>query len=157
MVFQDYLIGFNLDFVLKSIFAILLGMILGWERGKAGKTAGIGTYALITLGAMVFTFASINGFFSEDVRDPARIAAQIVTGIGFIGAGVIWKNKDHVEGVTTAAGLWVAAGIGLLIGINMVLSAIFITLVALITLIIRSKIEIRRYGEKNPHPIKQER
>lgn len=100
--------------VLKLVIAALFGFLAAWDRKKYGKGAGMRTYGMIAMGSCLFTMAS-----ASFVNDPARIAANIVTGIGFIGAGIIWQRKDDIVGVTTAAGIWVAAGIGLAVGLEL--------------------------------------
>ncbi len=100
--------------VIKLIIAALFGFLAAWDRKKYGKGAGMRTYGMIAMGSCLFTLASLSF-----VNDPARIAANIVTGIGFIGAGIIWQRKDNIVGVTTAAGIWGAAGIGLAVGLEL--------------------------------------
>ncbi|MCW3994635.1 MAG: MgtC/SapB family protein [Candidatus Bathyarchaeota archaeon] len=95
------------------LLAIFLGAVVGIEREAIHKPAGLRTHMLVSLGSCLFTVVSIS--FSVD---PARIAAGIVAGIGFIGAGTIWAEKDKVQGITTAASLWATAAIGLTTGIG---------------------------------------
>ena len=122
---------FNLDFFIRLSAAAVLGFALGLERELTNKYAGLRTHILVCLGACVFTLLSIYGFptFADGdnviidqatgVRDTARIAAQIVTGIGFIGAGTVLRNGPMVFGLTTAATLWIAASIGMACGAGM--------------------------------------
>lgn len=101
-----------LDFAIKLMLALVIGFVIGLEREARGKDAGISTHALVIMGAMLFTYLS-------NVVDPlstSRISAQIVTGIGFLGAGLIFKDGASVRNLTTAAGLWFAAAIGMAIG-----------------------------------------
>ena len=100
--------------IARLLLAVVLGILVGVEREIVHKPAGLRTHALVSLGACLFTVVSIDYF---DV-DPARIAAGIVTGIGFIGAGSIIAEKGHVQGVTTAASLWCVASIGLAVGVG---------------------------------------
>ena len=100
--------------IAQLLLAVVLGILVGTEREMVHKPAGLRTHALVSLGACLFTIISIDYF---DV-DPARIAAGIVTGIGFIGAGSIIAEKGHVHGVTTAASLWCVAAIGLAVGVG---------------------------------------
>ena len=128
----------SLEMVLKLVAALFLGMSLGVERAIAGKTAGMRTYGLVTMGSALFViigvFASggyhITGIFTDS---SARITAAIIQGIGFIGAGLIFfKVKDEkVSGVTTAAGIWVASGIGVAIGYGFYILAIITTIFTL--------------------------
>ena len=99
--------------LVRLLLATFLTGLIGFEREATGKSAGLRTHAMVGFGAALFTVVSIAGF-SEG--DPGRVAAQIVTGIGFLGAGAIWRSEDRVRGLTTAAGLWAAAAIGMGIG-----------------------------------------
>lgn len=118
--------------------AALLGLVLGLQREHAGKSAGIRTYTLVTLGATLFTVISrtgFNEFLVEASRyDPSRIASNIVVGIGFLGAGVIIFRERKVQGLTTAAGLWVSAGIGMAVGAGLLGLATFATVITFIIL-----------------------
>ena len=119
----------NLELAVRILSAIALGFVLGFEREITNKYAGLRTHILVCLGACIFTVISIYGFpmFSGDVpnyhpngiRDTARVAAQVVTGIGFIGAGTVLRNGPTVFGLTTAATLWMAASIGMACGSGM--------------------------------------
>lgn len=99
---------------IQLIFSIVLGFLIGLERESAGKDIGIRTTSLITLGSTLFTLISANL-----TGDPTRIVGQIVTGVGFIGAGLIFKEENHTHGLTTATTIWCAAAIGALIGFEM--------------------------------------
>ena len=103
--------------LVRLLLATLLTGLIGFEREATGKSAGLRTHAMVGFGAALFTLVSIAGF-SEG--DPGRVAAQIVTGIGFLGAGAIWRSEDRVRGLTTAAGLWAAAAIGMGIGAGLI-------------------------------------
>jgi putative Mg2+ transporter-C (MgtC) family protein len=121
----------NIDFLIRLCAASALGFALGLERELTNKYAGLRTHILVCLGACVFTILSIYGFptfasgdnviidQATGVRDTARIAAQIVTGIGFIGAGTVLRNGPMVFGLTTAATLWLAASVGMACGAGM--------------------------------------
>ena len=110
----------DIEMIARLLLAVVLGILVGTEREMVHKPAGLRTHALVSLGACLFTVVSIDYF---DV-DPARIAAGIVTGIGFIGAGSIIAEKGHVHGVTTAASLWCVAAIGLAVGVGAYVLAI---------------------------------
>lgn len=100
--------------LLRVLVAGIVAVLIGIERERVGKPAGARTYGLVAMGAAIFT---VVGIYGMGVGDPAsRVAAQIVTGIGFIGAGTILHMRRRVVGLTTAAGMWVAAGIGMAIG-----------------------------------------
>ncbi|HDO42169.1 MAG TPA: MgtC/SapB family protein [Candidatus Bathyarchaeota archaeon] len=142
-IFQAFYIKQNIEYsvdsliygenILRLILAVILGMIVGFERELAHKPAGLRTHMLVCLGSCLFTVISL-----EFAADPARIASGIVAGIGFIGAGAIIAEPDRVVGITTAASLWMTAAIGLTIGVgNYVLAAVAV-LLALLTLFSRA-------------------
>ncbi len=114
------------DLSIRLIVAGLLGAAIGLEREVHGHPAGVRTHMLVALGAAVFTVVSIEGFpkTGAGTTDPSRIAAQIVTGIGFLGAGAIVKYGANIRGLTTAASLWVDAGLGLAAGTAMYVVAV---------------------------------
>ncbi len=127
---MDFLIDPQIKIVLELCLATLLGGLVGLEREYKRKEAGLRTYALVCLGSALFTIISINGFGSYQgepgvIFDPSRIIGQVVLGVGFIGAGLIVYRQTHIEGLTTAAGLWVAAAIGVSVGIGFHLIAVF--------------------------------
>ncbi|MFT3888684.1 MAG: MgtC/SapB family protein [Arachnia sp.] len=119
-----------LQLVLVGI-AFFLCALIGLERQFQHKSAGIRTHALVGLGSCVFTLISVEGFVYlaeyEVTRDPSRIAAQIVSGVGFLGAGVIFVNRDVVRGLTTAASIWLAAAIGMACGAGLLPLAVAAT------------------------------
>lgn len=126
-------------FILRLALATMLGAIIGFEREYHAKEAGIRTHLLVALGACLFMILSVYGFdFMLDRDhvsfDPSRIASQVVTGIGFIGAGTIILQKQMVRGLTTAAGLWVTAAIGLACGNGMFIIAAVTTVIVLVSL-----------------------
>ena len=137
-------IGWN--FILRILVAGLLGGLIGFEREVRAKQAGLRTHFLVALGSALFMIISQYAFSGR--FDAARVAAQVVSGIGFIGAGVIIFQKNVVRGVTTAAGLWVAAGIGLGCGAGMYDVAIAATLMTLLCLETMHFIT-KHYGEKS--------
>lgn len=112
--------GPNFEIVMKLVVALLLGMSLGVERAIAGKTAGMRTYGLVTMGSTLYVIVAViaaGGYDSPaGLRESIRFTSQILPGIGFIGAGLIFFRGEKVSGVTTAAGIWVAAGIGAAVG-----------------------------------------
>lgn len=139
----------SLDLLIRISAAIAFGFLLGLERELTNKYAGLRTHILVSLGACIFTIISIYGFptfapgdnvivdHSTGIRDTGRVAAQIVTGIGFIGAGTVLRNGPMIIGLTTAATLWISAAIGMTCGVAMydvaaiatVLSVVVLTLV----------------------------
>ncbi len=136
---------------LRLLFAFFLGALLGYERRIQQKPAGSRTHALVCLGAAIFMIISIYGFASiPGQRDPARIAAQVVTGMGFIGAGAIWKERSWVVGLTTASTLWVSSAIGLAVGAGMYLPAIIGTFLSYLALELHKFEKIFSNHEKRP-------
>ncbi|MBC1489542.1 MgtC/SapB family protein [Listeria sp. FSL L7-1485] len=127
------------DFILRLVVAGVLGAIIGFDREIRAKEAGFRTHFLVSLGSALIMIVSQYGF-SEIAKmqtisfDPSRVAAQVVSGIGFIGAGTIIIQKKFVRGLTTAAGLWATAGIGLAVGAGMYAVGIAATLLTLIGL-----------------------
>jgi putative Mg2+ transporter-C (MgtC) family protein len=142
-------IVFDFDMITRLLLASLLGGLIGLEREVHGRPAGFRTHLLVSLGACLFTIASIDfyrlyGNFSGTGPvgvDPARVAAQVVTGIGFLGAGAIIKEKASIRGLTTAACLWVAAAVGLACGSAMYHAAIVVTVLAVLSLLLLKKVE----------------
>ena len=119
-----------LEMVLRFLLAVALGAGIGYQRERAGKIAGLRTHILVSSGAALFTLVSIYGF-SGAVVDISRVAAGVVVGIGFIGAGVILRGQreEEVAGLTTAATIWVTAAIGLAAGAGMYLVSVIATVV----------------------------
>ena len=141
------ILDFEFEIVIQLALAAFVGLILGIEREYAGKPAGTRTYALVTLGATLFTIVSRFGFGDAATVnfDPSRVAAQIVTGIGFLGAGVIIFRGVKVEGLTTAAGLWVAAAIGMAIGAAMYFVAVVAAVIAFIVMVLLRRFDIENW------------
>ncbi|MEE9605084.1 MAG: MgtC/SapB family protein [Candidatus Scalindua sp.] len=133
----------------KLFIAAVLGGLIGWERERRGRPAGLRTHLLVCLGVTLIMLVSEHIFVQYQVYkqdsilriDPARIAAQVITGIGFLGAGTIIRYKASVRGLTTAASLWVVAGIGLAIGSGFIIPAVFTAFIAIMTLILLPKVE----------------
>ena len=107
-----------LDLVIRIVVASLIGAIIGYEREYRGKVAGVRTHFLVAMGAALFMIISLYGFEGVEKFDAARVAAGVVGGLGFLGGGIIMKNK-HISGLTTAAGIWVTGAIGLSLGAGM--------------------------------------
>ena len=129
--------GIELKDLLSIITSIICGGVIGFEREYKNKSTGFRTILLITLGSTIFTIVSSHGSGTDD-----RISANIITGIGFIGAGVIFKDKMSVLGLTTAAVIWTSAAIGMTAGIGYYSLAIVITAITLIILVLVSKVEL---------------
>ena len=122
---------FEIEIVIKLVVAAILGGLVGFEREVHRKPAGLRTHSLVCMGSALFTIMSI----SVTGAEPSRIAAGIVTGIGFLGAGMIFTSQDKVRGLTTAAELWVLAAIGLAIGLGFYFAALVTTLIVIFILI----------------------
>jgi putative Mg2+ transporter-C (MgtC) family protein len=150
MFFADTLYGsFELAVFVKLLLAALAGGAVGLEREKHGRPAGLRTHLLVALGAslmMIVSEAFQLKYADFDVNssvrlDPGRTAAQIITGIGFLGAGVIIKEGISVRGLTTAASLWLSAGLGMAFGMGLFLPGVMTTGLALLSLIFLKKLE----------------
>jgi putative Mg2+ transporter-C (MgtC) family protein len=126
----------DLWITLEIGLAGILGSVLGWQRFLVGRPAGVRTHALVAMASAIFTLVGIYGFSGAGPHDVTRIAAQVVTGVGFLGAGTIFRAQDRVVGLTTAATLWFSAGLGILIGAGLTWVAIFATGLGLLFLIL---------------------
>lgn len=143
----------TLDFFLRIFLACVCGAAIGFERSRRFKGAGIRTHIIVCCGAALIMIVSKYGFgdlvteagfgiFGTKGTDPARIAAQVVSGISFLGAGVIFKNNGAVKGLTTAAGLWVTSGIGLAMGCGLYTVGIFGTILVAVLQVIMHRFKI---------------
>ena len=125
MGFEEGFTNIEFETIFQLLLAIGLGALIGFERQLRHRPAGLRTHMLVSLGATIFTVISL----SFDV-EPSRIAAGIVTGIGFLGAGSIIAHKGHIRGITSAATLWIGAAIGLSVGVGeyviAIISAVFV-------------------------------
>ena len=128
--------------------ALVLGLALGAEREYHGHPAGLRTMALVSVGSCMFTALGLLPEFGSRV-DPTRIAAQIVTGVGFLGAGAILRQGTDVRGLTTAASIWVVAALGMAIGFGQYLTALFTAFLVLSTLIAIRPLEQRFFGSRH--------
>lgn len=121
------------------VLAFILSAVIGIERERKLKSAGLKTHALVGLGSTVFTLVSAYGFSgvvgTTMILDPSRIAAQVVSGIGFLGAGVIFVRRNAVSGLTTAASIWVTAAVGMACGAGMPLIAVAATALHLVAVV----------------------
>lgn len=143
----------ELDFFIRILAACLCGACIGFERSRRLKEAGIRTHIIVCCAAALMMIVSKYGFADltsvegavfNGTRgaDPARIAAQVVSGISFLGAGVIFKNGSTIKGLTTAAGIWATAGIGLAIGSGMFIIGIFTTVIVAVLQIVMHKFTV---------------
>jgi len=117
-----------LEAVLRLLLSVALGAVVGFQREWVGKVAGLRTHMLIALGASLFTVTSILGFAGADI---SRVAAGVVAGVGFIGAGVIFRGDRGVAGLTTAASIWITAAVGMAAGAGLYLVAVVAAFVAM--------------------------
>lgn len=130
--------------VLRLVVSVLLGGLIGLERQLHKRNAGLRTHILVSLGSCLIMLTSLYVFdIYKDITtlDPARIAAGVITGIGFLGAGAIIRDSEGVRGLTTAASLWVVSGIGLAVGCGFVRAAVLATLLAIVVLLILRYVE----------------
>lgn len=148
-----------LTILIQLTVAALLGLVVGAERSIAGKSAGMRTFALVSLGACLFTIVSVvitTQYFGKVNFDPMRVPAAIIAGIGFIGAGLFIFRGSTMRGLTTAAGMWIAAGIGIAVGFGLYIIAAY---TALMTLLIFTAVwfveaKVKGYfGLHTPEPI----
>jgi len=124
------MIEIEYEIILKLVLAVIIGGIVGWEREKIHRPAGLRTHMLVTLSAAMITITALDSFGVQS----ARVVAGIVTGIGFLGAGTIFREKDHVRGLTTAASLWTVAGIGIALGTGFYQAVIVSSILLLVIL-----------------------
>ncbi|MCK4912125.1 MAG: MgtC/SapB family protein [Candidatus Omnitrophica bacterium] len=131
--------------IIRLALAFILGGVIGLEREKKGVSAGLRTHILVTVGAALIMLTSlyIYGMFKEEgcAIDPGRIAAGVVTGVGFLGAGTIIRSKEGIRGLTTAASIWISAAIGLAVGCGYFSAAIIVTGASYLALSILKKLE----------------
>ncbi|MGY5851733.1 MgtC/SapB family protein [Salegentibacter sp. F14] len=129
----------NFEFLLRISIALTAGLLIGFEREVQDKNAGLKTNALVSLGAAVFVLASLH-FQGDEYVDITRVLGQVVSGIGFIGAGVILHKGTKIEGLTTAATVWCSAGAGVLAGVGMYFEVIAVVLAILFVNILLAKV-----------------
>jgi putative Mg2+ transporter-C (MgtC) family protein len=139
-VSPDLTLQTQIDLVLRLAAGLVLGAIIGFERELHHQPAGFRTHSLVSLGAALFTVVSAFGFGGA-AADPTRIAAQIVSGIGFIGAGTILQYRGHIRGLTTAASLWSVAAIGTAAGAGLYVVAGVGTVFILVVLSLLDRVE----------------
>lgn len=132
----------NIEYIVRIIIAGICGLVIGYERKTRGKGAGIRTHMIVALASSLMMVISKYGFADMDAimglkgADGSRIASQIVTGVGFLGAGMIYVHKNSISGLTTAAGIWATSGIGMAIGSGMYFIGIASTAIMFISQII---------------------
>ena len=134
----------NWTIVFRLVLAAVLSGMIGFEREFHGRAAGFRTHILLCIGSTLIMLTSIHMFeiyYTKAAVDPARIAAGVITGIGFLGAGTIMHSRSAVRGLTTAASLWVVAGIGLAVGCGLFFGSVITTILTIVTLMVFSRIE----------------
>lgn len=139
------------EIIIRLVLSLILSGLVGLERQMHRRTAGLRTHILVSLGSCLIMLTSLYIFAiykNEVPLDPARIAAGVITGIGFLGAGTIIREREGVKGLTTAASLWVVAGIGLATGCGFYKAAVFTTILALLTLFFLKYIERIMFGKE---------
>ena len=140
----------RLDLLLRLLLATVLGGAIGWERQASHKPAGLRTLILICIGATLLTDLSMRAAaHATGPADPGRIAAQIVTGMGFLGAGTILQSRGSIMGLTTAATMWVVAAIGMAVGFGAAIEAVGTTFLVLMALIPLRTLEVRAEARRN--------
>ncbi len=146
----------EMDIVLRLVISCILGGLIGFERESLDRPAGLRTHILVCVGSTLMMIVSIYGFTGNETvtKDPGRIAAQVVSGIGFLGAGTILREGLTVTGLTTAASLWVVAGIGLAIGGGLFFAGIAGTALVFLTLVFFGQVERRHWTGKYRDRIK---
>ena len=155
---QEFLSYFQIadaDILIRIIFSIVLGSIIGLERELTNKAAGLRTQILVCLGSCLFTILSIYGFSTAvtlyPLGDPSRVAAQIITGIGFIGAGTVLRQGLTVTGLTTASTLWIVAAIGMACGCGQISLAVVTTLITVCVLVLIRFFELKLMPRNMKH------
>jgi putative Mg2+ transporter-C (MgtC) family protein len=143
----------QLDIVFRVFVALLIGAAVGIEREYRGHAAGVRTLAMVSVGSCIFTAIGIFAFPGH-LTDPTRIAAQVVTGVGFLGAGAIFRAEDGVKGLTTAATVWVVAALGMSVGFGLYVIATSAAVIVLIGLVAVRPLEIRFLRPPN-HPMRR--
>lgn len=137
--------------LMKLGVGVIMAALIGWERELHGRPAGIRTHMLLMMGVILFSEAS-KGFIGSEA---SRVAAQVVVGVGFLGAGTIMRTGTEVKGLTTAASLWATSGIGMAVSLGgpFMLVAILSTILALFTLVVVDQFELRFLKSKRPHTL----
>jgi len=141
----------NAQVIIRLVLSVILAGFIGIERQMHRRTAGLRTHILVSLGSCLIMLTSLYIFAiykNEVPLDPARIAAGVITGIGFLGAGAIIRDRSGVKGLTTAASLWLVAGIGLSVGCGFYSASIVTTLLALVVLLFLRNIEEAVFGRE---------
>ena len=154
-------LGTQIELTLRLVVALLLGAVIGWERELQRMPAGFRTHALVSLGSAIFTIVSAFAF-TGPLSDPTRIAAQVVSGVGFLGGGAILHYGGTVRGLTTAASLWAVAAVGMAAGAGLFVVATVSAVLVIVALEVFQRIErvakrrLRIAPSRGPEPIDDE-
>lgn len=161
--FQFSILDWNeevINWLIRALVSIVCGFAIGYERKARSKEAGIRTHSIVCLAACIMMIVSKYGFSDQEIGmngvrggDSARIAAQVVSGIGFLGSGIIFYKRDFLHGLTTAAGIWATAGIGLAIGAGMITIGVVSTIILVLLQIFLHR-PIKMFKEKTTSVIK---
>ncbi|MBD3271149.1 MAG: hypothetical protein GF384_01260 [Elusimicrobia bacterium] len=127
--------------IIRLVLAVVLGMVIGWEREHKGRSAGLRTHVIVCLGSALISLIALHLYDMDPGINPSRIIASVVTGIGFIGAGAIIRSQEGTRGLTTAASIWISAGIGLAVGMGFYTGALIVVGLVMVVLIFFKKIE----------------
>lgn len=145
--FSNFFVATDFDILMRILFSVILGSVIGFEREMTNKSAGLRTQIMVCLGSCLFTILSIYGFATAvtlyPIGDPSRVAAQIITGIGFIGAGTVLRQGLTVTGLTTASTLWIVAAIGMACGCGKLDIAVISTVLAFAILVLIRFVEMK--------------
>ena len=135
----------ELELALRLAIALVLGAIIGLEREYHRHPAGLRTMAMVSVGSCLFTL--LGAELGNKNTDPTRIAAQVVTGVGFLGAGAILRHGINIHGLTTAASIWVVAAVGMAVGFGLFILPIICTLMVVVALIVIRPLEVKLFGK----------
>ncbi len=134
--------------VVRLLLALAVGAAIGLERERRGRPAGLRTFILVALGSCLYMLVGIYVAGTNDRGDPGRVAAQVVTGIGFLGGGLLVRTGDTVRGLTTSAGIWAVAALGLAAGAGMYFITVVGTVLVLVVLAILRELEAKYFKTK---------
>ena len=142
---------------LRLLVALVIGGLIGWDRERSDKPAGLRTHMLVALGSASFTLLGFEvgdhlAPKTGDGFDPTRVLQGVIGGIGFLGAGAIIQNRGHVSGITTAASVWVAGALGAAAGVGAYVLAVFTAVLAFAVLTLSSRIPVERHGDASAAP-----
>ena len=143
----------NTQIIIRLLISVLVSGLIGLERQLHRRAAGLRTHILVCVGSTLIMLTSLYIFdiYKDKIAiDPSRIAAGVITGIGFLGAGTIIRYGEEIRGLTTAASLWVVAALGLAVGCGFYTAAIATTVIVLLTLMFLGRLEDKIFGDKRP-------